>query len=439
MSQFVRRLGRKLLGHIGLVRPYRFERTVAAIASVFLGLLLVLLAVVLALNHELGPTTMRGGFFLYVLALLALGFLTLPWPRIAGLLLTLASLEIGLGGGSIALMRAGVLHSSLLPRTAGEPLDGLFEWHPLLQVVPKVGPTDKSASSIYTHNSARLRGQEQTAESLRGKTVIALFGGSSTYGLYLKEDENWTSRLEQTLGAGRYVTLNHGMEGYTTAEHVIQTAFYEQSFQTKPNCALYYVGWNDLRNNYVPDLDPGYADFHLPSQIDFQGARYLGRRLGQFPNTVSPTLNFILGFAARMLILTVDTARPVTAPTGALHADLDSAFVALYIRNIETISAINRQRGIRTLWVGQLLNRTALTSDKPYGWLPLIADKDLWPLMAKLNGVLGATAAKLGDPYIDVPIDDFTGADFFDQGHFTPSGAMKFAAKIAPEVSATCR
>jgi lysophospholipase L1-like esterase/multisubunit Na+/H+ antiporter MnhG subunit len=439
MSQFVRSLGRKLLGHIGLVRPYRFERTVAAIASVFLGLLLVLLAFFLALHHELGPTTMRGGFFLYVLALLALTFLTLPWPRIAGLLLTLASLEIGLGGGSIVLMRAGVLHSSLLPRTAGDPLDGLYEWHPLLQVVPKVGPTDTSAPTLYTHNSARLRGQEQTAESLRGKTVIALFGGSSTYGLYLKEDENWTSRLEQTLGAGRYVTLNHGMEGYTTAEHVIQTAFYEQSFRTKPNCALYYIGWNDLRNNYVPDLDPGYADFHLPSQIDFQGARYLGRRLGQFPNTVSPTLNFILGFAARVLILTVDTARPVTAPAGALHADLDPAFVALYIRNIETISAINRQRGIRTLWVGQLLNRTALTSDKPYGWLPLIADKDLWPLMVKLNGVLGATAAKLGDPYIDVPIDDFTGADFFDQGHFTPSGATKFAAKIAPEVSATCR
>ncbi len=189
----------------------------------------------------------------------------------------------------------------------------------------------------------------------------------------------------------------------------------------------------------MPDLDPGYADFHLPSQIDFQGARYLGRRLGQFPNTVSPTLNFILGFAARVLILTVDTARPVTAPTGALHADLDPAFVALYVQNIETISAINRQRGIRTLWVGQLLNRAALTSDKPYGWLPLIADKDLWPLMVKLNGVLGATAAKLGDSYIDVPIDDFTGADFFDQGHFTPSGATKFAAKIAPEVSATCR
>lgn len=439
MFEFVRSLGRKLLGHIGLVRPYRFERTVAAIGLVFLGLLLALLAFFLALNHELGPATMRGGFFFYVLILLALGCLTLPWPRVAGLLLTLAALEIGLGGGSAVLNRAGVLYSSLLPGTAGDPLDGLFEWHPLLQVVPKAGSTDTHTPHIYRHNSVRLRGPEQTAQSLQGKTVIALFGGSSTYGLYLKEDENWPNKLEQTLGAKQYVTLNYGMEGYTTAEHMIQTAFYEQPYRTKPNCALYYVGWNDLRNNYVPNLDPGYANFHLPSQIDFQGARYLGRRLGQIPNTVSPTLNFILSFAARILILTVDTARPVAAPPGALHTDLDPAFVALYIQNIETISAINRQRGIRTLWVGQLLNRAVLTSGKPYGWLPLIADKDLWPLMAKLNGVLGATATKLGDPYIDVPIDDFTGADFFDQGHFTPSGAIKFAARIAPEVSANCR
>lgn len=229
-------------------------------------------------------------------------------PTIAGLLLTPAALEIGLGGGgSTFLNRARVLYSSLLPGTAGDPLDGLFEWHPLLQVVPKAGSTDTYTPHIYRHNSVRLRGPEQTAQSLQGKTVIALFGGSSTYGLYLKEDENWPNKLEQTL------------------------------------------------------------------------------------------------------------------------------------QNIETISAINRQRGIRTLWVGQLLNRAVLTSGKPYGWLPLIADKDLWPLMAKLNGVLGATATKLGDPYIDVPIDDFTGADFFDQGHFTPSGAIKFAARIAPEVSANCR
>ena len=58
------------------------------------------------------------------------------------------------------------------------------------------------------------------------------------------------------------------MPGYTTVEHLIQTAFYQDKFGKPPRCAIYYVGWNDLRNAHIPDLDPGYADFHLPSQID---------------------------------------------------------------------------------------------------------------------------------------------------------------------------
>jgi len=55
---------------------------------------------------------------------------------------------------------------------------------------------------------------------------------------------------------------------YTTAEHIIQTAFYERVKGVTPNCSIYYVGWNDLRNAHLANLDPGYADFHLPAQAD---------------------------------------------------------------------------------------------------------------------------------------------------------------------------
>ena len=33
------------------------------------------------------------------------------------------------------------------------------------------------------------------------------------------------------------------------------------------------MGWNDSRSAHIANLDPGYADFHLPSQIDAEEAR----------------------------------------------------------------------------------------------------------------------------------------------------------------------
>ena len=113
---------------------------------------------------------------------------------------------------------------------------------------------------------------------------------------------------------------------------------------------------------------------------------------------------------------------------------------ALYERNIRSISAINRQRGVTTLWVGQLLNRAQLSSDGRYGWLPLVRDRDLWPMQQDLNALLARTAKELGDIHVDVPTDSLLGdADFVDNGHFSVRGARRFADILAPVVRDACR
>ena len=98
------------------------------------------------------------------------------------------------------------------------------------------------------------------------------------------------------------------MPGYTTAEHVLQTAFYPEKFGKAPRCAVYYVGWNDLRNAHIPDLDPGYADFHLPSQVNSLKVR----RIGGSNVTISPLLTVL----ARFVGAEVDTVRYFTDPYG---------------------------------------------------------------------------------------------------------------------------
>ena len=111
----------------------------------------------------------------------------------------------------------------------------------------------------------------------------------------------------------------------------------------------------------------------------------------------------------------------------------------IFQRNVRTISAINRQRGIKTLWVGQVMDDRRLQEGEPWGWVPFLRPKDISRLTLRLNELLKREAEALGDIYVDAAPQDFTSDDFVDDGHFTPAGSLKFAARLAPAVAAACR
>lgn len=432
-SSFIHR-GAPILRYLGLSRPYRFERAILVGLAVLLALLAAGAALWMRASGELALRGPRGEYFVYLLILLALVVALVRWVRLAGVILVLAAFELAWGAGFFALYRAGLAADSLMPPLHSEVQR--FQWHPLLQAVPipSLALTSRTGLTIR-HTSEGTRGQDPVG-SLDGRRVVAAFGGSTTYDVGAGEGDTWTDRLAKALdqGAdkGRFFVVNHGVPGYTTVEHLVQTAFYQTKFGKPPVCAIYYVGWNDLRNAHIPNLDPGYGDFHLPSQIDSQKLR----RVGGAHVTFSPLLTLVMRFAATHL----DTARYFTDPYALAPVSGDDPNLeALYQRNIRAISAINRRRGVTTIWVGQLLNREQLTGDGRYGWLPLVRDRDLWPLQQKFNALLERTAKELGDVYIDVPAKSFVDADFVDQGHFSPRGARRFAEALAPVVRDTCR
>ena len=160
------------------------------------------------------------------------------------------------------------------------------------------------------------------------------------------------------------------------------------------------------------------------------------RRIGGSHVTFSPVLTLL----ARLVSADVDTVRYSADPYGGKPSSSgDPALEALYERNIRAISAINRERGVATVWVGQVLNRAQLQGDGRYGWLPLVRDRDVWPLLQRLNEILKRTALALGDVYVDAPIDSFVGADFVYNGHFSAQGARRFAEHLGPAVREACR
>lgn len=421
----------RVLAYLGLRRPYRFERAVPVVLALALTVLVAATAAGFAIAGELRAPGPRASYFLYLLGLLVLVVAMARWPRAASVLLVLATIEFGWGVGSWALAPAGA--PSLLPPAAGEP--PRFRWHALLQAVPVPSLDIVSPTGLAVrHSSQGTRGRDPTAEDLAARAAVATYGGSATYDIGNGEGDTWSDRLGAALGDDGLFVVNHGVPGYTTSELVAQTAFYADTFGKVPRCAVYFVGWNDLRNARIPGLDAAYADFHLPSQVDSLRVR----RLGGSNVTVSP----VATVAARLLGAEADTVRyavdPYALAPGA-GPDPDPALLAIYERNLRTISAINRGRGTRTLWVGQVVNRARLDGDGLYGWLPLVRDRDVWPMLQQLNALLARTADDLGDIHVAIPPDAFGAADFVDQGHFSVAGARRFADLLAPAVRAACR
>lgn len=393
-------------------------------------LLAALLAIVVAASAvwlaAIGELAMgpRGNYFLYLGVALLLALALVRWPKLSYLLLALVALDLFWGVGSYGSP------ASLLPPLKAEP--PRFRWHAALQVVPLPSLQFVSTTGLtISHTSAGTRGREPAPGALDGHAIVAVYGGSTTYDIGVGEGDTWADRLGDVLGHDRYFVVNNGVPGYTTVEHVMQTAYYQDKFGKKPRCAVYYVGWNDLRNSHIPNLDPAYADFHLPSQVD----SLLVRKVGGAQVTPSPLLTVLARFASAQ----IDTVQYFADPHGPPGTGDDPAVLTLFERNVRTISAINRQRDIPTVWVGQLINPAAFTTDGSYGWLPLVRDRDVPPMLAHLNDLLMKTAADVKDAAISIPPDRFGPGDFVDNGHFNAQGARRFAEAIAPTVRDACR
>jgi hypothetical protein len=296
-----------------------------------------------------------------------------------------------------------------------------FISHPLLQGIPRPGTFVQ-----YTHTETNLRytvNDQKEADA----TAISTYGGSTTYDLGVDDENTWSSHLSKLLGP-RFTVENHGVPGYSTVEHIVQTAF---DFRSKrPKCAIFYVGWNDLRNSNIKGLRADYSNFHLLAQP------------GNL--AIDPTPSWTSWIKRRSVFISMISnlgTRQIELNGDHLH-EYDARLSRIYKDNLALIVSITSHFGVKPIFVPQVLNYERFTRDIAYSkrqWMPFLFESDVKKLMSEMNGDLASVANESGSQYLDEVLrTQWASADFVDSGHFSPRGSHKFASAILERVIAAC-
>jgi lysophospholipase L1-like esterase len=295
--------------------------------------------------------------------------------------------------------------------------------HPWLVASPQPGMHGEYDGIRITHNQYGTRGAPFQIRKPAGVTRILTLGGSSTYCTGVSDEDTWPVRLQERLGEG-FEVINFGVLGFTTAEHVIQTALMISDLT--PDIIIYYEGWNDARNTHVQHLRPDYADFHGRSE-------YFNHALYEFAGFNRS----VLMLAAKKGMRWVRNPYGFEAPVGTadkFQALPDHRALGIYERNLKLLGAIARELGALPVFVPQIMNYEILDRDTPYSWLPFVRDRDLKAVVGSYNLRMQEIAGVKKIPFVrDVLEVDYEIADFLpkDPGHFSPSGNRKFAGQLA--------
>jgi len=146
-------------------------------------------------------------------------------------------------------------------------------------------PNPRGYQTIRLHlvtNSAGFRGPEVSLKKPEGGFRVLCLGDSTTQGYYEDRDtypRQLEARLRARLPARTVEVLNGGVQGYTTAESLVNFEFRLLPYQ--PDVVIAHHGMNDLKAALAPGFRPDYAHWrqhlrppepllldHLPTWFD---------------------------------------------------------------------------------------------------------------------------------------------------------------------------
>jgi hypothetical protein len=125
-------------------------------------------------------------------------------------------------------------------------------------------------------------------------------------------------------------------------------------------------------------------------------------------------------------------SRYVTPSEDAFTDRVDTRALELWERNLRLTAELCRKQRVHAIYVPQILNWTALVSDKPYGFIPFVRDRDLKKIMDSYHISMEKVASQENAGYVGEMLNEpFSEKDFYDNGHFNVEGNRRFARVLA--------
>ncbi|WP_456425568.1 SGNH/GDSL hydrolase family protein [Rhodocaloribacter sp.] len=307
----------------------------------------------------------------------------------------------------------------------------VFRHHPYLVGMPAADIRAPLWGKKLTVTGERSR-WTGAPPATEGRIRVAVLGGATTFGAYLSDEETWPAQLQSLLGDG-YVVYNFGVPGYSTAEHVIQTALILPEIE--PDVVVYYTGWDDIRNYHRFDPTPEYREHGIEQYDNLEISVVQRLSFGEELKVRSGAVRMFqfVGNKLGMGGSEAEDAAPV--PEGAYEGP--DAFVdRIYRRNLTTLRELVRMQGGYALFVPQVLNKAAFAgSRRTRPWTPRIIDEALPGLMRRFNGLMTGLCEDAPCAVVEeVTRLPWTPEHFLDEGHFNAEGGRLMAETLAARI-----
>lgn len=327
---------------------------------------------------------------------------------------------------------------SRLPAVINDKQDSKISPHPYLlyQTTPGYGVQQggEGGTTVRQHNALGYRSDEVAVEKAPGVFRIMTLGGSTTYGVAIKNyQDTWPHLLQKILnedppaGYDSVEVLNAGLSGYTTAEIMSAWMFRHQYMDV--DLVLIHTGGNDVYPLLYPDYDPEYRHYR---------ARGLSLIL-----PMQDTLRYLVEISNTVELLTM-----ALVPTGALYpVYVSSPYTVQMLDPAETL-----QRVMNTYPEGFARNLSTLVraikgDGTPVAMMSFVQATDDWIEemdagqrgrvdsislgLEKNREVMRSIAAAHQVPYIEPTHMDFPNEMFIDYCHLRNEGQIAKAEMFA--------
>lgn len=316
-------------------------------------------------------------------------------------------------GHSVYFLKNG--HFIFVKSELVEVNESIFEQHPYLigQLKNNISISNNGLKVSTTNYHTRVTGAKGEKNN---KIVIALLGGSTTFGTKVSDNESWPYLLQEMLGDKFYI-INFGMPGYSTVEAIIQLAIQIPEFC--PDIIINYHGWNDIHNYHLPEFDSNYRQHGM---MQFTN---LSIKSCEGMNNYSSIL-----FLIKKIKQIINQTFGESQKKQSLDYDTPDILVdRIYARNIRTINDLSQSIAKTIYFVPQILNDSAYyTSTENDYWSPTIRDTAMPSLMKHFNILMKNQIDTSESIFIEEVLKvNWERDDFKDRGHFSLKGGIKFA------------